>query len=485
MDSPSAGLVRFRDCTRRELVFLALGAMDVCIITPLYAALLSPLVDLKPLPTVLALLAAIMAIHYLARLAFRLPVRSWLRSGLMATGMMVSGLVAIHGTLYAQSSLWRFGWARGILASLKQDIFSSEILVFCLVVFLWWRGIVLAQRRLDSRSVAFRFRLGVVLLAVTSGIAGAMVSWPTHHLVFVFFFTSLLAIALARAEEVGHQFGGRQSPFGLGWLFILVATSAIVLLLAVGLTSLLTGENLGRVLRPVLQVVQVVAYALVFAFAWIARLVIEPLLALLRRLEVGKALQEAFEQLEFPEPMAGEAPQPEPVLTPEQQAALRVAVAVIGLSALLLIVAVSLYRLRLKSSDLSREKRESVWEGVHLRGGLDDLLKQGQRRLGGLTDALMRSRLGDVFTALTIRRIYAHTASLAETRGYPRAIAETPYDYLPALLRAFPNSPDEVTEITECYVAVHYGELPEQRERLAAVRSAWERIRRGVSDADS
>jgi hypothetical protein len=264
-----------------------------------------------------------------------------------------------------------------------------------------------------------------------------------------------------------------------------VTTSAIVLLMAVGLTSLLTGQNLGRVLRPVQQVVQVVAYALVFAFAWVARLVIEPLLALLRRLEVGKALQEAFEQFEFPEPFAGETAQPAPALTPEQQAALRVAVAVIGVSALLLIVAVSLYRMRSRSSHLSKEKRESVWEGVHLRSGLDELLKQGRRRLGGLTHALIRSRIGDVFAALTIRRIYAHTASLAEERGYPRAIAETPYDYLPALLRAFPNSPDEVTEITESYVAVHYGELPEQRARLTAVRSAWERIRRAVSEADS
>ncbi|MGD2143937.1 MAG: DUF4129 domain-containing protein, partial [Anaerolineae bacterium] len=77
---------------------------------------------------------------------------------------------------------------------------------------------------------------------------------------------------------------------------------------------------------------------------------------------------------------------------------------------------------------------------------------------------------------LTIRRIYAHMAQLAARRGYPRAIDETPYDYLPTLREAFPENQDEVEQITESYVAVHYGELPERREDLYAVRSAWRQI---------
>jgi hypothetical protein len=364
---------------------------------------------------------------------------------------------------------------------LKQDVLAQDILVFALVVFLWWRGLVLAQRRLDSRSVAFRFRLGVVLLAVTSGIAGTTVPWPHHHFVFLFFFTSLLGIALARAEEVGQQYGGSQSPFGLGWLTTLVTASSVVLLMAAGLTSLLSGEALGRIFRPVVRVLQVLVFAVVFAFAWAAQFVIEPLLALFQRFEIGRSLQEVFDQLEFPQPFEGESPSTEPVFTPEQLATLRVTVAIVGASLLLLIVAISLYRLRARSGGPSREKRESVWEGVHLRSNLDELLKRGRRRLGGVTEALMRSRLGQMLAALTIRRIYAHMASLAAERGYPRAIDETPYDYMPALLRAFPASHQEVAQITESYVAVHYGELPEQDEELSAVRAAWQRIQREAS----
>jgi hypothetical protein len=299
--------------------------------------------------------------------------------------------------------------------------------------------------------------------------------------VFLFFFTSLLGIALARAEEVGHQYGGYRSPFGLSWLATLVTTSAIVLLMAAGLTSLLAGDTLVRILNPILRALQVLAFVALIALAWAAQFLVEPLLALLQRYEVGQALQEAFEQIEFFGPLDDESQRVEPVFAPEQLAVLRVTVAVVGASLLLLIVAISLYRLRVRSVGMSSEKRESVWDGVHLRSNLDELFKRGRRRLGGVTDALIHSRLGQILTVLTIRRIYAHMAALAAERGYPRAINETPYNYLPALHKAFPASPQEVTQITESYVDAHYGELPEREEELSAVRSAWHRIQRGVS----
>jgi hypothetical protein len=399
----------------------------------------------------------------------------------MALGMLISGLLAIHQLLYPDASLWNLRWMGDMLASLSQGVFAHESLIFSLVVFLWWRGLVLAQRRLDSRSVAFRFRLGVILLAITSGIASAVVAWPYHHVVFLFFFASLLGIALARAEEVGQQYGGRQSPFSVGWLATLVTASSIVLLMAMGLTSLLSGETLGRVLEPVLQVVQVVVFAVFLTLAWIVQLLIRPLLALLQRYEIGRALQDILEQIDLPQPLNTENQPGETTFMSEQLPTLRVIVAILGASLLLLIVAISLYRLRSGSGKLSNEERESVWDGIHLRSSLDELLQQGRRHLGRLTETLMHSRLGHIFAALTVRRIYAHMASLAAERGYPRAIDQTPYDYLPTLHRAFPESPEEVEEITESYVSVHYGELPEREEELDAVRAAWQRIQQTAS----
>lgn len=474
-------IAEIRGYVRRELVFLALGVMDVCAVTPIYAAFLAPLVEVRLWSTFAILLAATVAIHYLARLFFSLSIGVRLRSLLIASGVVVSGLLAIHRVLYAQTPVWEVRWLASIYRSLRRNVFAADTVVFLLVAFLWWRGLALAQRRLDSRSVAFRFRLGVVLMAITTGIAGSMISLPYHHLVFLFFFTSLLGTALARAEEVGQQYGGRQTPFDLGWLTTVVITSTIVLALAAALTSVLTGQALGRVLAPVFRVLQVLVFVLVYALAWVAQFLIEPLILLLQRYEIGRTLSDVFDRITPLQPPGEETGPTKTVFTPEQLEILRLAVAILGAGIVLLLVAISLYRLRARSGGPANEERESVWEGVALRRGLNRLLERGRQRLQDTRDALAHSGVAHMFAALTIRRIYAHMASLAADRGYPRAIDETPYDYLPALKEAFPENREDVSQITESYVAVHYGELPERQDDLSRVQSAWQRIQRSAA----
>jgi hypothetical protein len=65
---------------------------------------------------------------------------------------------------------------------------------------------------------------------------------------------------------------------------------------------------------------------------------------------------------------------------------------------------------------------------------------------------------------------------LAGARGYPRAAAETPYEYRRELYQAFPGQNEDIHRITETYVAVRYGDLPEDPSELLAVRAAWERL---------
>ena len=96
-------------------------------------------------------------------------------------------------------------------------------------------------------------------------------------------------------------------------------------------------------------------------------------------------------------------------------------------------------------------------------------------------EALAGSRVLGLFAAQTIRRTYAHLAALAARRGHPRRVDETPYDYLDTLRTAFPENQTDAALITEFYVLVHYGELPERRDDLAQVRAAWSRIQRRYS----
>jgi hypothetical protein len=65
---------------------------------------------------------------------------------------------------------------------------------------------------------------------------------------------------------------------------------------------------------------------------------------------------------------------------------------------------------------------------------------------------------------------------LAGKRGYPRALSETPYEYYNALYQAFPALSEDIHKVTEAYIAVRYGEVPENETALHDVRAAWERL---------
>ncbi len=469
---------KFQAHARRELVFLALATMEACVVAPLITALLAILTSFQPSPLAVTLifLGALLAIHYVARLSLQANMHSLLRSGLLGLGMLITGLLTVQRLLHAQTSFWNPAWLADVFRDLKTEELSLDVLVFVVVLFVWWRGLVLAQRRLESGTVVSRFRSGLVMLAITTMVSGILLPSPSYQFVFAFFFVSLLGIALARAEEVGQQYGGSQSPFGLGWLALVVSSSVGVLLLAAGVATLLTGENVSRLLGPVWEVQRVILsyllYALLVILSWAGRGIIEFLESIFGELTT-RGIEIA---LSPPDPALLGGESGNPPFTPEQLATAKATGIILGVLFVLLLVVFSLRRLRARDGQRRDEDRESVWEGLNVRRSLRDLFDDGRRRLGEMGSALSRTRLGQIFAALTIRRIYAHMSALAAEQGHPRATHETPYEYRPALEQAFPYNHADVEQITQAYVSVHYGEIPDQLANLDAIRAAWSSI---------
>jgi hypothetical protein len=321
-----------------------------------------------------------------------------------------------------------------------------------------------------------------VILAVAMVVGGFIFTLPPYRFVFGYFFVSLLGIALARAEEVGEQYGGSQSPFSLGWLAMVVGANLAVLLLSAGVATILTGENIGRFVEPMLALeeflVEVLVLVLGYAFAWLG----ERLFRFLESIFGGLDLSGLESVLSMPE--AGMAMEPEEgASTPEQLVLVKVVVIACGLLALLLVLAFSSRRRRSRARQPPSDERESVWEAIDLRRSLRDVWDEGRRRLNEGAAVLGRSLLGQFFVALTIRRIYAHLSALAAELGYPRAVDQTPYEYQPTLAEAFSEYSEAVARITAAYVAVHYGEIPEQPEELEIIRAAWKQLREAAEAA--
>ena len=82
------------------------------------------------------------------------------------------------------------------------------------------------------------------------------------------------------------------------------------------------------------------------------------------------------------------------------------------------------------------------------------------------------------YAALSVRHIYANVQRLAAERGHPRQKAQTPNDYLPELLLAFPTAEEALRLITDAYNAFEYGQVPVDEAELAQLRAAWETVRR-------
>jgi hypothetical protein len=470
---------------RRELVYVALGAMDICVVTPLLVALFFQSAPIRPFPITAAFLAVVLVVHYLARLTLRLPLQPAVRSALLGLGMLVSGLLLIRRSFYPHVHALNGRWLTDVFVNLRLGAAQYEVFTFLVVLFLWWRGLVLAQRQLDSSSVAFRFRVGLLLMMGTVALSSSIRPWSYNPFVYSFFFASLLGIALARVEEVGQQYGGSQSPFGLSWLVTLVVAALAVLLPAAGLALVLTGENLQLLLVPALQLLSFVLYYLVFGIAWLMQTVLAVLMLFFRQEWVRTAVEglDRFTSEDMPTLEQGEPA--ELPFSPDQLATFKAVGVILGVLLLLVLAVISLRRLRAHGVGERGEERESVWQEINLRRSLRDLLRDGRRRLGQIADGLGQSSLGRMFAALTIRRIYAHLSGLAAERGHPRAINQTPYEYQPTLELAFPGCRQEVARITEAYVAVHYGEVPERPEDLRAIRDAWDRVREAAPSKET
>jgi len=128
-----------------------------------------------------------------------------------------------------------------------------------------------------------------------------------------------------------------------------------------------------------------------------------------------------------------------------------------------------------KSSDDREMQSEPVDEDLikllrtALRRRLDKLAED-------LQDFLRLRQARRLLAAARIRRIYAMLLDMSARLDRPRPAARTPLEFLPELEDIFPSLAEELQTITEAYLLVRYGELPESPEDLDKVESAWKLV---------
>ncbi len=465
---------------RRELLLLSILGMEATWLTPWTGVLTGTLhAPARAVP-----LGALLLLLLVALLGARALTGSGLPLGAQqaAAGVfaILSGLTLVGACLYAgrppASGGWGLAWLRD-LARLQTGGIGGLVLLG-VALYAWGRGISLAQGHLGTDKVGYYLRVGVVawFWFYIRGLA-ARDDTPAGW-VFLFFFLGILAVGLARVEEVHQEKGALRSPFTASWLLILAGSALGVLGLAFLGTRTFSRSAAGRAwlaLAPLGRVLYWLLYQVIRALFWL----VGPLLNWLHAALAPAAERLTAMPVPLPTPFAQPATQPQG-LPPSVQAALW-ALAALGALAVVFLVVAGLRRR--EAEGLANTQAEATWEAAP--GGGDEGLGPALRRLGQRLTRALSSRPRGAYGLGSVRQIYASLLHLAAGHGVPREEAETPYEFGGRLDRALPGVEGEVAAITEAYVQARYGGRRASAEEVEALRARWQRLRETVEGPGS
>lgn len=471
-------LTRFLDW-RRELLFFSISAMEVLWLYPWIAFLLAFISGPQYTLSLASMWACLFGGAVAARVLYQLDLEIRKQQVLfVAIGLLVI-LLVIKFELYPSYALLGLRWVGQLIHDIRAVPLAvpPQLLIWFAGLFLWWRGLKLAQSGLWWGTVGVHFRLGVVAWMLFLILSAFVQPFASLNLLLAYFYFGLLAIALARAHELGQIRGGMRAPFTSSWLLILLGGATLVLFLGLLTSSLFSLDHTQsalQALRPILELVgNAIRDAVLFVLYLIFILVTQVVMAIRRLLNP----QAEEVELELPD-FSGLEKLEEQTDWAKYAEALKLSRDVVLIGAVILAILLVFWAVRRQMRRRAADRqmtRESLWSSANLMDDLAAMLKGGLRKLrdgaGNLHLFAERYRL------FSIRQIYASLNLLAAERGAPREAAQTPHEYIQTLKSAWPEQTEELGLLTESYVQAHYGQRSDTADALRQAREAWDKLR--------
>jgi len=480
---------------RREVLQVTLLLMESCIIATAFIPVNASISRHTPLAAFLGI-AGLIALAYLSA---RLAPRTGLTLGrqrlliLVLLLAMVTFLTRFH--VHEHIALGSGEWPALLLdewVRLFQALTDAPI-TLAVVLLCWWRGMRLVYREFTLYSVSLSFRLSSLWMVAAGFLWEGPRAGEVAFLIYGYFFFAILSMGLARVDEIAGKKEGVAQPFGAGWLSIMLLAGLAVVGLGWVVARAYSPEGfkaLGEWLAPAFQLIERAVYTI---FMFLGR-ILEPILAFLvgiMEMLLNLVMQNADEVM--PQDFGGIVPEQEATQMAEGGfpwgAILKWGV-IAGIVLVALLGVVYTLRKLAPREDVEDDSSSRTLLGLdEWRKDLMDGLRAGADRLSDMMSTLTRHGLGmELYAVLSIRSIYANLGRLASRRGFPRHAAATPFEYMPALERAFPHATHaDLACITDAYVGVHYGEAPSSLREVQEIRQCWDRVRvsgeKGDSDA--
>jgi hypothetical protein len=334
------------------------------------------------------------------------------------------------------------------------------------------RGVLLARHHAGIFSVRNSFRVGI-LFVISYGFLGANPALPQVHLpATVFLISGLVSLCCTRLAEMNREKGGRLLDLRPRWFLIVIASVLMLMLLIAGLDGFIAWQ-----FHPIREVV-------IFFLAAIMTIIAVPFLIISLGLAylllpilnfLLQALKPVFEgwNLEFTQLDQNI----EPIRILNRVIDIKPALAFAILAGMLLVILI-LIGVNRRSRELIRPIRSYADTGASDQR--NDHKDWFRRRLGQTWDYLTRrlrfSEARKLWASARIRWVYYRMMQLMESLGHGRPPSITPLEFLPELRTWIPDHEQELAEITQAYLLVRYGEVPEGEEVVRKIMAAWEKI---------
>lgn len=463
---------------QRELIHLAWALMEASLLLPFSMAIMRWTRYWPPNTLFIWILALMLLPFNLARLLSALRIPGARQQWIMGGGLLITVLYTLRTLIYPPAPFYDFSWMGTFydnLAQTRNILWLRDISLFLLVTVLWWRGLRLSQRHYSVNSIGLRLRLGGLLIApIVIWLGTTRLQWDISPYLLLFFLAGLTGLSMIRAEELEQNRSGQSTSLGPRWLMMIFLASFLCIFTATILTIIISGESaflIGGWLAPLWLALSFGGTVMIAALTYVALpflLVIGAIIEFLGNLLAVIMRANPFSGQEVtatPAPGAVVTLTPEPGLLTTFTLNTVPKVAIIALM-LLLVTLVTLALGR-----LYQQANLAELEGGGINGRSDDQIKPPgpARRLLERLGLLRNWR-----AAASIRRVYKQMVKTAAAVGYPRLDAETPYEYLRTLALAWPNHPAEIRLITDAFVRIRYGEVPETKAELNAILQAWD-----------
>ncbi len=421
--------------------------------------------------------------------AYQIPLAAARNFGLVLAGLV--WLFLLKNALYPAVHLWQIGWLGQFFhdAVTAGNARITAAWLGALVGYIWWRGLFLGHTppelpiaRPTMTIGATGFAIALLLGSLQPALA------PSLGLVLLFVCCVLPAASLSHTQTIAEIHGDAAMGRWRIRLLNAAAATAAVLIAAMVLGSIFSLPVLDRIMGVVVLGLGYLLKPLTAIFIWLL-MKLGPLLeAIINWLRTFTTAGGSAAIAPTPAPAATPIPievspaTPQPVWWAKYTIWLWRAAGAAVVAWLFYRLTGTLrqrYRPRAAENGLATETASITAE----KSDADGWFSAGKKRLGEWIKLVRQFGIGrELHAAATIRRIYAALMVLAAQRGLQRAESQTPLEFLAVMQSEWQSLAEPLAVITNAYVKVHYGQLPEDTAGADTVKQAWETVLSALED---